>query len=96
MLHREKGGPCRLCGNVPYELHHVLSKARGGPDAPWNLLALCRDHHRLVTDEDAATLRSLAAALNDEEYSALIEHGGEGIMARLFGVLTDERAEAKP
>lgn len=87
ILHREKGGPCRLCGHVPYELHHLLSKARGGPDEAWNLVALCKAHHLLVTNENPSTLANLAEALTDAEYAGLIGAGGENVMQRLFGVL---------
>lgn len=83
-LHREKGGPCRLCGKLPYELHHLLSRARGGADEAWNLVPLDRGCHDLVTNEDSATLRALAAALTDDEYAGLIEAAGEGAMERLF------------
>lgn len=85
-LHARKGGACRLCGALPYQLHHLLSKARGGPNEAWNLCALCQDCHGAVTGEDADTLRRLAAALSDEEYAGLIAHSGEGIIHRLFGV----------
>lgn len=85
-LHARKGGGCRLCGQTPYELHHLLSKARGGPNEAWNLAPLCSACHVLVTDEDKGTLARLAAALTDEEYSGLIEHSGEQIIHRLFGV----------
>lgn len=87
-LHARKGGACRLCGGLPYELHHLLSKARGGPNEAWNLAPLCSDCHAAVTNEDAPTLALLAAALTDEEYAGLIEHSGEQIIHRLFGVYT--------
>jgi 5-methylcytosine-specific restriction endonuclease McrA len=85
-LHARRGGPCWLCGAPKYELHHLWSRARGGPDEAWNLAPLCRDCHRDATDENPATLRRLAAALDDESYAGLIERGSEGIVARLFGV----------
>lgn len=86
-LHAAKGGACRACGTTDrYELHHLLSRARGGPDAFWNLVPLCTDCHGLVTREDAATLRKLAGSLMDDEYAGLIEHSGEQVFERLFGV----------
>ena len=86
-LHFEKGGPCRLCGDRPYELHHLLSRARGGPDQAWNLVPLCNRHHSLVTAEHPETLAALAASLTDAEYAGLVTLEGEGVLARLFGVL---------
>lgn len=87
-LHARKGGPCRLCGKVPYELHHLLSRARGGPDEAWNLAPLCDKHHELVTREDRETLLELAGRLTDEEYAGLTTHEGEGVIERLFDTAT--------
>jgi hypothetical protein len=28
------------------DAHHLIYESQGGPDAPWNLVALCRFHHR--------------------------------------------------
>lgn len=97
-LHARKGGVCRLAGlggcdlEARYELHHLASRARGGPNEAWNLCALCPAHHGLVTREDPAALRALAERLTDEEYAGLIEWGGETVLTRLFGVLTDGAA----
>lgn len=86
-LHARKGGPCRTCGSIGRtELHHLLSKARGGPNEAWNLCSLCPDCHLLVTNEDGATLRLLAERLTDEEYAGLVEHSGETVFERLFHV----------
>lgn len=40
------GQPCEVkkC-RKPGEVHHIISRARGGPDLPWNLMALCPLHH---------------------------------------------------
>jgi len=94
-LHARKGGTCRLAGlggcypEGTYELHHLLSKARGGPNEAWNLAPLCKHHHLLVTGGSPLVLRHLAENLTDDEYAGLIEHGGEGVMARLFGVMSE-------
>jgi 5-methylcytosine-specific restriction endonuclease McrA len=85
-LHAAKGGPCRLCGRTPYELHHLLSRARGGPDTFWNLVPLCAQHHEKVTREDPVTLALLAESLTDQEYAGLVQTEGEGVLERLFGV----------
>lgn len=76
-----------MCGRTPYQLHHLASRARRGPNEAWNLVPLCRDCHALVTNEDAPTLRALAASLSDAEYAGLIGWGGENVLERLFGVL---------
>jgi hypothetical protein len=86
-LHAAKGGPCRVCGwPGRYELHHLIARARGGADTFDNLVPLCRDCHRLVTDENSIVKRALAAALTDGEYAYLIGKLGENALERLFGV----------
>jgi Domain of unknown function (DUF222) len=46
---------CRFpgCDRPPawVDCHHVWHWVDGGPTAIWNLLSLCRRHHRLVHDE---------------------------------------------
>lgn len=41
---------CVVCGDLNIELHHVRSKGSGGPDESWNLMPLCRTHHREIHD----------------------------------------------
>lgn len=37
---------CEACGKPPIsECHHIITKARLGPDLSWNLMALCHQHH---------------------------------------------------
>ena len=31
---------------INIEIHHILPKAKGGPDHYWNFISLCRDCHR--------------------------------------------------
>jgi 5-methylcytosine-specific restriction endonuclease McrA len=40
-------GHCRVpgCSRRADHAHHIVSKARGGTDDPWNLVALCVAHH---------------------------------------------------
>jgi len=38
---------CEACGFPSEELHHVLSRASGGPDDEYNWLALCKADHIL-------------------------------------------------
>lgn len=89
-LHARKGGRCRLAAlgdcdsDTHYQLHHLLSKARGGPNEAWNLCALCPRHHGLITAEDPATKAALLAELTDEEYAGLTSFAGEGTVERLY------------
>lgn len=38
----ECSGPAAL-----YDVDHIVPRCHGGPDLPWNLWALCLQHHRL-------------------------------------------------
>lgn len=29
-------------------IHHIVHRSHGGPDEGWNVVTLCRKHHRLV------------------------------------------------
>ena len=49
------GGLCELCGRTSFrtdsgavflEVHHVVQLSAGGPDTPWNTVALCPGCHR--------------------------------------------------
>jgi 5-methylcytosine-specific restriction endonuclease McrA len=40
---------CQLCGRHSHlEVHHILPRSRGGPDAKANLVTLCHNCHRDV------------------------------------------------
>src|SRR5689334_19172026 len=47
-----RGERCERCGQkaLVLDLHHLLSRARGGEDVPENLAILCRACHTKVTD----------------------------------------------
>ena len=78
---------CRLCGYTrDVEPHHIIPRGRQGRWEFDNIVGLCNTHHRLVTENDAPTLRALAAALTDGEYAYVIDELGEGALERLFGV----------
>jgi len=50
-LRTECYGPCLICGDAwRVELHHVISRAQGGDDVPANLVPLCAEHHRRITE----------------------------------------------
>lgn len=38
--------PCLVCGFTPVDVAHVRSKGAGGGEEAWNLMPLCRMHHR--------------------------------------------------
>jgi 5-methylcytosine-specific restriction endonuclease McrA len=43
---------CEACGSrPPSEVHHIITRARLGPDFAWNLMPLCTKHHRLWHDK---------------------------------------------
>lgn len=40
---------CEICG-MPAERHHIVSRGAGGVDDAYNVLWLCRAHHRAYHD----------------------------------------------
>lgn len=64
---RRAGGKCECCeepgfatprGEVYLETHHVIPLGLGGPDEPWNVVALCpNDHRRAHVSMDRAELQ---------------------------------------
>ncbi len=64
---RRSGGKCECCGErgfattrgqVYLETHHVIPLGIGGPDEPWNVVALCpNDHRRAHFSIDRAELQ---------------------------------------
>ncbi len=54
---RRDGGRCTECGievkgrRVPYEIHHIVPRSRGGTEHPANLRTLCSVCHRKYTNE---------------------------------------------
>ena len=38
---------CEICG-LPADRHHVVSRGAGGVDEEYNILLLCRGHHREI------------------------------------------------
>lgn len=50
------GVPCCIVCGSPYliELHHFISRGRGGMGIESNLVCLCAYHHRKLHDGDAA------------------------------------------
>ena len=82
-----KQGPCRVCGKpAPNEMAHLISRARGGHDSEWNLIPLCRDDHALFDQMDRDVCLRICETLTDQEYAGLVEHQGEAVFERRFGV----------
>ncbi len=54
---RRDGGRCTECGievkgrRVPYEIHHIVPRSRGGTEHPANLRTLCSKCHMKYTKE---------------------------------------------
>lgn len=74
-----KRGPCRVCGRVEkhVEYHHVVARAIGGSDTESNIVPLCGDCHRLVTERDKEACAALRRNLTDSEYAYAVETLGE-------------------
>lgn len=90
-LHGAKQGPCRVCQAPPNNhLHHVLSRAQGGSDDFSNLVPLCPECHRAVEAHEPVACRKLVESLDDHEYAYAVEHGGESVFERRYGVTYQE------
>jgi len=56
-IKRRDGGRCTDCGidvkgrRVPFEIHHIVPRSRGGTEHPANLRTLCSKCHRKYTNE---------------------------------------------
>jgi 5-methylcytosine-specific restriction endonuclease McrA len=91
---KAKIGPCRVCcdpgsngsqwGKI--QMHHLVSRARGGDDVADNIVPLCLGCHDQVTREAPIAREILAANLTDAEYAYVVGKLGEDGPARLFGV----------
>jgi len=47
LLRQLHGRKCEISSCVKAgEVHHIITRSRGGPDVPWNLMTLCPLHHR--------------------------------------------------
>lgn len=81
-------GYCRICSHpvLTCEAHHLVPRSRGGDDVSDNIVGLCRDCHRNVTENSVKHLVVLAALLTDAEYAYIIGKLGEAGLERLFGV----------
>ncbi len=86
-----KLGPCRVCCDPGHngsqfgriQLHHLVSRARGGGDCAENIVPLCLRCHLFVTDNCGPYLDVLRRSLTDAEYAYVIGKLGEGGVERL-------------
>ena len=88
-LAMQKYGPCRACGDPkPFylELHHLVSRQDHGDDVADNLVPLCRECHRSVTERDKAATYFLLVGLSDAEYAYMVQRGGEDYAERAYGI----------
>jgi hypothetical protein len=72
--------------NLAAELHHLVPRSMGGDDVADNLVGLCHECHRTVTENIGDVRALVAESLTDAEYAYCIGKLGEGAMERLFGV----------
>ncbi len=47
---RRDGYACQRCGQRASQVHHLVTRARGGPDDEANLVSLCVECHAVVHD----------------------------------------------
>lgn len=91
-----KQGPCRVTGAPPpNQLAHLISRAQGGPDTEWNIVPLSVEAHILFDARDPDTCRKVALSLTDQEYAGLVEHAGEQVFERRFGIVYSRAGEAR-
>lgn len=48
---RAKAGPCRGCGELATEFHHLVARSQRGDDVAANIVPLCSFCHRVYTDK---------------------------------------------
>jgi hypothetical protein len=45
VLQKYRKGRCEICGLMPSDPCHLKTVGSGGPDADYNVVSLCRNHH---------------------------------------------------
>ena len=79
-------GVCRVCGDRPSELHHVVSRAQGGDDTADNLVPLCVGCHVLVTVMDRQALDALGRSLSLPERAYVVRRKSGEWLHQRYGV----------
>ena len=90
----EKQGPCRICTDPAnngrlhglIEFHHLVPRDFGGDDLPDNIIPLCPDCHKRITELEQDTCCLLVWKLTDAEYSYAVGKLGEGVFERVYRV----------
>ena len=76
---------CRVCVRERWtELHHVVPRAQSGDDYPENLIALCGDCHRGVTENRIQYLMLLRWALTPAQRHYCVERKGAGWLEKKY------------
>lgn len=76
-LHADCWGPCLICGDTwRVELHHLVPRAQGGDDIKANLVPLCAEHHRRVTEHVGLTCVDLRQSLSPEHIRYCVDKVG--------------------
>lgn len=83
-----KRGRCRVCWATTgvLEFHHLVTRQDHGDDVADNVVPLCSDCHRALTERDYLAAYRLLSTLYDSEYAYMIERGGEDYPERAYGV----------
>lgn len=57
------------CGSYnDLSAHHIISRAQGGPDELWNLITLCFECHRKITDNEISIIEILDRLYNSRDF----------------------------
>ncbi len=76
IIRRLKSGRCRVCGNLPTTLHHLIGKDLGGDDLPANMVPLCGSGtsgcHGLVEEFDLKACQTLRISLTEQEIGYVV------------------------
>ena len=76
---------CRMCASERWtELHHIVSRAQSGDDTASNLIPLCADCHRGVTENRVPYLMLLRWALTPAQRLYCVERKGVGWLDRRY------------
>jgi 5-methylcytosine-specific restriction endonuclease McrA len=59
---------CEQCGKLGYEIHHIVTKGRGGYGTLENALHLCVDCHDFIHTGKGADLMKIYIEMRTEQY----------------------------
>lgn len=77
------------CGQTPVEIHHVLTRGRGGRildevGETYHLMALCHYHHRAADGEDAYAGDLLIDGYVTRENGRVVYHGSDPVLKEKY------------